>query len=117
MKKAKFYCFGFGVECMRNDIIIKSLVIIILITLFPTVSAVEFSEVNDILKTKQSMINIDVEELRSKYLNSPAEPTIILLFLLSILLNILRVLKFSLPIMLIIMLLQKIFGNTTAITI
>lgn len=112
MKKAKFYWFG--VECMRNDIIIKSLVIIVLITLFPTVNAVECSEVDDILKTKQSMMNINVEELRLKYLNNPAEPTIILLFLLSILLNILRVVKFSLPIMLVIILLQKIFGNTTS---
>ena len=80
--------------------------------MLPTACAVEFNALKETTKSQHPIImpDIDIEELKLKYQNGP-EPTFILLFLLSIILNLLRIVKFTILFILII----RIFGNTTAI--
>ncbi len=97
---------------MKRRIIIGSLLAVFFMIMLPTACAVEFNALKETMKSQHPIImpDIDIEELKLKYQNGP-EPTFILLFLLSIILNLLRIVKFTILFTLII----RIFGNTTAI--
>ena len=99
---------------MKKRIIIGSLLAVFLMMMLPTACAVEFNAAWETMKSQHPIIipDIDIEELKLKYQNGP-EPTFILLFLLSIILNLLRIVKFTS--LLFILIIVRIFGNTTAI--
>lgn len=81
---------------MKKKIIIGSLLAVFIMMMLPSASAVESSTIEKTLKSQQPIVNpdIDIGELKLKYQDDPAEPKFVILFLLSILLNILRAAKF-----------------------
>lgn len=82
---------------MKKKIIIGSLLAVFIMMMLPSASAVESSTIEETLKSQQPIVNpdIDIGELKLKYQDDPAEPKFVILFLLSILLNILRAAKFA----------------------
>ena len=100
---------------MKKRIIIGSLLAVFLMMMLPTACAAEFNAVKETMKSQHSIIipEIDIEELKLKYQDGP-EPTFILLFLLSVILHLLRIVKFT-SLIFILIIVKKIFGNTTAI--
>ena len=98
---------------MRKKIIIGSLLAVFLMAMLPSAYAVESNIVKETMKSQCPITipEIDIEELKLKYQNGP-EPTFILLFLLSIIINLLRLVKFAIPFILILYII-KIFGNNT----
>ena len=99
---------------MRKKIIIGSLLAVFLMVMLPSAYAVESNIVKETMKSQYPIIipELDIEELKLKYPNGP-EPTFILLFLLSIILNLLRLVKFAIPFVLILYIIKEIFGNNT----
>ena len=82
---------------MEKKTIIGSLLVISLIAMLPSACAVEFNAVKEIMESQYPIIipEIDIEELKEKYKDGPIEPTLIILFILTQILNILRIVKFT----------------------
>ncbi len=101
---------------MRKKIIFGTLLAVFVIMTLPTAYAAESSTVKGTMKSQIPIIlpDINIEELKLKYQGGP-EPTFILLFIFSVIINILRLVKFVLPILIIFQIIKNIIGNNTGI--
>jgi hypothetical protein len=101
---------------MKKKIVIGSILVISLIAMLPSACAIEFSAVKETMESQYPVIipEIDIEELKEKYKDRPIEPTFIILFILSQILNILRTIKFAL-LFVIILIIRNATNNTTSI--
>lgn len=113
---------------MKKEIIIGTMLAVFLVTMLPSVCALESNIVKGTWKSQFSNIipEIDIDKLIIKYMDNPAEPLIIttlIIFLLKLVRGILSgtiaFLKIVRGIMLVIkiFLLTKILGNTTGMVI
>jgi len=80
---------------MKIKIILGSILAIFIMIMLPTISAVQLDIVEKKMNSINSIIDSKFEELKLRYKNDPAEPTIIILLLLSVILNLLRLVKFG----------------------
>ncbi|MCK5112596.1 MAG: hypothetical protein KAQ84_03555 [Thermoplasmatales archaeon] len=101
---------------MRKKIIIGSLLAVFLMMMLPTVSTIESDAVKETMKSQNPIIipDIDIEELKLKYQNGP-EPTFFLIFILKQILSLLRMIKFTALFAVLLIIIKRIFGNSTAI--
>ncbi len=101
---------------MKKKTIIGSLLVISLIAMLPSACAVEFNAVKEIMESQYPIIipEIDIEELKEKYKDGPIEPTLIILFILTQILNILRIVKFTF-LFVILLIIRRATNNTTSI--
>ena len=100
---------------MRKKIIIGSLLAVFLMMMLPTVSAIESDAVKETMKSQDPIVipDIDIEELKLKY-QSGSEPWFFLIFILKQIIGLLRIIKFT-AIFVVLLIIKRIFGNTTAI--
>ena len=103
---------------MRKKIIIVSMLAIFIIMMLPSSYAVETIAIKEKINSQKpyNIADFELDEIFQKY-NDP-EPSFIILFLLSVIINILRIIKFSIAFfVLIIFIVRKIFGNNTSYSI
>lgn len=99
---------------MEKKLIFGSMLAIFLIAMLPTTCAVESNFIDKTLELHPVMQqDLIIKEFENNGKNRP-EPTIFLIFLLHQILNILRIVKFSLPFILIYLIIKGI-TNTTGI--
>lgn len=100
---------------MNKKILFGSMLAVFLMMMLPTASAAEYSTVKETMKSQYPIIipDIDIEELKLKYQNNPTEPTFIILFILTQIIRLLRMVKFTVLFALIYLVIKKIFGNST----
>jgi len=89
---------------------------VFLMMMLPTVSAIESDAVKETMKSQDPIVipDIDIEELKLKY-QSGSEPWFFLIFILQQILNLLRTIKFTAIFVFLLIIIKRIFGNTTAI--
>ena len=104
---------------MKKKILFGSLLAVFLMMMLPTVSAIESDAVKETMKSQYptTIPDIDIEELKEKYKDKGIEPTFFLIFILKQILNILRTIKFAAIFAALFAVINRIFGNTTAIII
>jgi hypothetical protein len=90
---------------MSKKIIFGSLLVVFVMMMLPTAYATESSAVKETMKSRVSFLlpDLNIEDLEIKNQDDP-EPTFILIFILQQILNILRVVKFALPFVILYML-------------
>jgi len=101
---------------MKKKMIIGSLLAVLIMMMLPSASAVESSTIEETIKSQDSIIipDIDIGELKLKYQDDPSEPKFVILFLLSILINILRAAKFAtIFLVLLIIIIRKITNSSS----
>ena len=101
---------------MKKRIIIGTLLAVFLMMMLPTACAVESNTVKETMESQYPIIipDIDFEELKEKYKDRPIEPTFFLIFILKQIIGLLRIIKFT-AIFVVLLIIKRIFGNTTAI--
>ncbi len=101
---------------MKKRIIIGSLLAVFLMMMLPTVSAIESDAVKETMKSQYPVLipDIDIGEVKEKYKDRPIEPTFFLIFILKQIIGLLRIIKFT-AIFVVLLIIKRIFGNTTAI--
>ena len=104
---------------MKKKIIFGSLLAVFLMMMLPTVSAIESDAVKETIKSQYPIIipDIDIEELKEKYKDRGIQPTFFLIFILKQILNILRTIKFTALFAALFAIINRIFGNNSAILI
>jgi len=100
---------------MKLKIIFGCILAIGILLSIPSISAVQSNIYEEKTESQFNILNSKLDELKLRYNEDPAEPTFIILFLLSIILNLLRVIKFSslFVIVLIIVILRQINNNNS----
>jgi hypothetical protein len=90
---------------MSKKIIFGSLLVVFVMMMLPTAYATESSVVKETMKSGIPFLrpDLNIEDLEIKNQDDP-EPTFILIFILQQILNILRVVKFALPFVILYML-------------
>ena len=104
---------------MNKKILFGSLLAVFLMAMLPTVSGVESNLVRETMKSQYPIVipDVDIEELKEKYKNRGIEPTFFLIFILKQILNLLRTIKFAAIFAALFAIINRIFGNSTAIII
>ncbi len=106
---------------MKLKIIFGIVIAIVILMTLPSVSALQSNQFEDIIKKHESILNADpdISDVLIKFKNNPHEPTFILLFLLSVIINLLRLVKFAsaFVIVLLLIILKMSNNNTTYICI
>ena len=104
---------------MKKKILFGSLLAVFLMMMLPTACAVESNTVKETMESQYPIIipDIDIEELKEKYKDRGFEPTFFLIFILHRILNLLRMIKFAGLFAVLFAIINRIFGNSTAIII
>ena len=102
---------------MKKRIIIGGFLAVFLMIMLPIASAVESNTVKKTMESQYPVIipDIDIEELKEKYKDRPIEPTFFLIFLLKQIIGLLRIIKFT-AIFVVLLIINRIFSNTSALT-
>lgn len=102
---------------MKKKIIIGSLLAIFIMMMLPSASAVESNTIEKMIISQDSIVfpEIDFEELKSKYQDDPSVPKFAILFLLSIIINILRAAKFVAIFAIVLIIIIRSIRNSSAV--
>ena len=103
---------------MKLKIVFGSVLAIGMLMMLPSISALNYSQAEEIISSNQIVnTNSNFSEILLRYKNDPNQPTFIILFLLSVIINLLRFVKISsLFVVILILIIMRITkNNSTAI--
>lgn len=103
---------------MKLKIVFGSVLAIGILMMLPSISALNYSQAEEIISSNQIVnTNSNFSEILLRYKNDPNQPTFIILFLLSVIINLLRFVKISsLFVVILILIIMRITkNNSTAI--